>query len=190
MNSLDARYVWRISYLDILSLPNSPPPTMIRPTALIPRDTNSPQARGLRNQHTIPTKARLTYFAEKSLSLELQYKSESTWTPCFDIPSVKIPSVAYLGFSAETGELSDNHDIISVQTKNLYSPGGSTDKSKPLSGSGGAGTARFPTKGVKGERQGGGWGWFFLKFVVFGLVLTGAYVGFTVYRSNKRRDRF
>ncbi|KAJ9639511.1 hypothetical protein H2199_006546 [Coniosporium tulheliwenetii] len=117
-------------------------------------------ARGIRNQHTHPTKARLTYFAEKSLSLELQYKSESTWTPCFDIPSVKIPSVAYLGFSAETGELSDNHDIISVQTKNLYSAGGTTDKSKPLSGSGGAGTAKFPVAGTKGRGSGVGDGSF------------------------------
>lgn len=103
---------------------------------------------------------------------------------------MKIPSVAYLGFSAETGELSDNHDIISVQTKNLYSAGGTTDKSKPLSGSGGAGTAKFPTAGTKGRSGGGGWGWFFLKFILFGVVVAGAYVGLTMYRTNKRRDRF
>jgi len=77
------------------------------------------QARGIRNKD-IPTKAKLTYYQDKNLVLQLQYKKEDDWLPCFDIPNVKIPTVAYLGFSAETGELSDNHDIISVQTKNLY----------------------------------------------------------------------
>ncbi|THC95476.1 hypothetical protein EYZ11_005031 [Aspergillus tanneri] len=62
-------------------------------------------ARGLRGA-TIPTKARLTYFQDKSLSLDLQYKSEDTWNNCFTLTApdanIAIPSVAYLGFSAET----------------------------------------------------------------------------------------
>lgn len=37
--------------------------------------------------------------------------------------------------------------------------------------------------------SGGSWTWFLVKFVLFGLALTGAYVGFTVYRT-KQRDRF
>ncbi|KAF2086427.1 hypothetical protein K490DRAFT_66622 [Saccharata proteae CBS 121410] len=147
-------------------------------------------ARGLRNAN-IPTKARLTYFQEKFLKLELQYKSESDWVECFSVNGIKIPPVAYLGFSAETGELSDNHDIISVSTKNLYSPSGK--------GSSGAADVRAgrnnpqklkPSRGKKGKSNGGGWGWFFLKFVLFGLVLTGGYVGFTMYRAQQNRSRF
>ena len=41
----------------------------------------------------------------------------------------------------------------------------------------------------KDSSSGGSWFWTFMKFIIFGLTLTGAYVGFTVYRS-KRRDRF
>lgn len=39
------------------------------------------------------------------------------------------------------------------------------------------------------DREGGSWTWFLMKFILFGLALTGAYVGFTIYRT-KQRDRF
>jgi mannose-binding lectin 2 len=146
--------------------------------------TSIKQARGLRNAN-IPTKARVTYFAEKSLKVELMYKKEDEWTPCFDVPNIKLPGVTYLGFSAETGELSDNHDIIKVETKNLYSPSGAAGTPKDYSKN-----AYKPNQYAKKEGSGGGWGWFFLKFVLFGLVVTGGYVGFTVLRANRRRDRF
>jgi mannose-binding lectin 2 len=140
------------------------------------------QARGVRNAQ-VPTIAKLTYFQDQSLKLEMQYKSEGEWTQCFDIPNFKIPPVAYLGFSAETGELSDNHDIISVKTHNLYkkNPGGSPNPASP--------GAKKASSMTREKSSGGSWTWFFFKFVLFGLALTGAYVGYTVYRT-KQRDRF
>jgi len=154
--------------------------------------TSRLQARGLRNAQ-FPTRARVTYFAEKSLKVDLMYKREDEWTECFVVPDVKLPSVTYLGFSAETGELSDNHDIIKVETKNLYSPSGKTTGSSTTTMKGAGAQKDFSRNkyaGKSGSGQGGGgWGWFLLKFVVFGLVLAGAYVGFTVYRA-KKRDRF
>ncbi len=136
------------------------------------------------------TKARLTYIQDKNLKLELQYKAENEWTLCFDVAQVKLPSVAYLGFSAETGELSDNHDIIKVETKNLYSQNTAsrkTDspKAQELTGQK-KGKGYDPNKG----KDGGSWGWFFLKFVLFGLAVTVAYVAYTVYRTSQRSSRF
>lgn len=136
-------------------------------------------ARGIRNAQ-IPTKARLTYFADKSLKLELQYKSEDEWTQCFELEKFKVPAVSYLGFSAETGELHDNHDIISVRTQNLYV--------KPTT-DGGKKTGSSTTAAKMAGEKSGSWTWFFLKFVFFGLAITGAYVGFTIYRA-RQRDRF
>jgi len=143
-------------------------------------------ARGIRNPNT-ETKARITYFQDQFLRLELQYKSEDEWTPCFEIPNFKVPPVAYLGFSAETGELSDNHDIISVKSQNLY---------KKNAGANTAGSSASAPKsaGVKSgssmtKEKEGSWTWTFVKFVLFGLALTGTYVGYTVYRA-RQRDRF
>ena len=143
-------------------------------------------ARGLRNPE-FPTKAKIRYFADKGLKVELMYKKEDEWTTCFEVADVKLPTVTYLGFSSETGELSDNHDIIKVETKNLYSPTGQHPPSSGIKEY----RRNKKGKGTKSTVSGGGgsWGLFFFKFLMFGLVLGGGYVGFTVYRA-KQRDRF
>ena len=135
-------------------------------------------ARGIRHA-SVPTKLRLTYFQDKFLKLELQYKSEDEWTLCFETNEPPaIPQVAYLGFSAETGELSDNHDIISVTAKNLYT---AQPTSRPTPGSG---------RGRKGSSQksGGSWTWFFVKIIFFCLLVGGGYVGYTAWRTNSKRS--
>ncbi|PSN73928.1 hypothetical protein BS50DRAFT_4026 [Corynespora cassiicola Philippines] len=144
-------------------------------------------ARGIRNAQ-VPTKARFTYFQDQSLKLDLQYKNEDDWTQCFEVPNFKVPPVAYLGFSAETGELSDNHDIVSVKTQNLYKHNAGSNAAAAAANTGktGSSTTYNPKPATESS---GSWTWFFLKFIIFGLALTGAYVGFTIYRT-KRRDRF
>ncbi|TVY48440.1 L-type lectin-like domain-containing protein [Lachnellula occidentalis] len=140
-------------------------------------------ARGIRNAN-MPTKAKLTYFQDKSLKLELQYKKEEQWELCFETSEPPtIPSVAYLGFSAETGELSDNHDIISVATKNLYDTKSRADNSGSVGGS-----KSGPTKGkpVKKEST-GSWSWFFFKIIAFCGLVGGSYVGYTAWRTQQRR---
>jgi len=135
-------------------------------------------ARGIRGA-SVATKLRLTYFQDKYLKLELQYKSDGDWTLCFEASQPPaIPQVAYLGFSAETGELSDNHDIISISAKNLYT---SQPPNRPTPGSG---------RRAKGQtkRKGGSWTWFFVKIILFALAVGGAYVGYTAYRANTKRS--
>ncbi|MCJ1310600.1 hypothetical protein MMC25_004265 [Agyrium rufum] len=152
-----------------------------------PNELAGCSARGVRGA-SVPTKLRLTYFQDESLKLELQYKAEDSWILCFETGPVTIPSVAHLGFSAETGELSDDFDLISVEAKNLYSLStGENTKSGSSSGS-------KPSKGRKydpnKDTQYAGWGWTFIKFVLFLLVIGGGYVGYTMYRTSKRGSRF
>ena len=138
-------------------------------------------ARGIRHAN-VPTKARLTYFQEKYLKLELQYKSDDEWTLCFETNEPPaIPQVTYLGFSAETGELSDNHDIISVNVKNLYNAYGGN--SRPLPGSNMRGK-----KLQKEGKSGGSWTWFFMKTIFFFMLVGGGYVGYTAWRTNNKRS--
>ncbi|OBT68159.1 hypothetical protein VE03_02328 [Pseudogymnoascus sp. 23342-1-I1] len=143
-------------------------------------------ARGIRGA-SVPTKARLKYFQDKTLRLDLQYKAEDQWILCFEKSDPPVlPSVAYLGFSAETGELSDNHDIISVTTKNLYTVSPSVPQ-KDQAGRKDKGKFGGGSK----KKKSGGWGWFFFKVVAFFAVVGGAYVGFTAWRTqNKRSHRF
>jgi mannose-binding lectin 2 len=152
-------------------------------------------ARGLRNP-SVSTKAKITYFQDKKLTVDLQYKAEDEWTRCFETGPLTLPSVAYLGFSAETGELSDNHDIIKIETKNLYSPSGSTNSKGSAGGQaqGAAGSADYSRNKGGSSRStrasGGSWLWFLTKTVlVLGFLAGAGYVGFTAYRARKR-DRF
>ena len=124
--------------------------------------------------------------------MELQYKKESPeeWTECFETGPITLPKTAYLGFSAETGELSDNHDIISVSTHNLHVRS-QPSKDPPKDGSGSK-PVKVESKPYNpgGEKERGGWRWFFLKIVIFGIVCVGGYVGWTVYRASRRGSRF
>ena len=150
--------------------------------------TDTHQARGIRNKD-IPTKAKLTYFQDQNLVLQLQYKKEDEWIPCFDIPNIKIPTVSYLGFSAETGELSDNHDIISVQTKNLYDAATRGQSRKAAEQKRKDRVAKKPTSSYsEGSSSGiGGWIWFFVKLIIGSGAVGGAgYFGYTAYRTRQR----
>lgn len=123
--------------------------------------------------------------------LELQYKVEGEWVPCFDIPDVKIPTVSYLGFSAETGELSDNFDIISVETKNLYNAAqAGTQRTAPDPNKAGRKNNKNKSSTTSDGSSGGSWTWFFVKLLVFVAICGGGYVGFTMYKGSRRSNRF
>jgi hypothetical protein len=44
------------------------------------------------------------------------------WKPCFDVAGVKLPTGYFIGFTAATGDLSDNHDILTVKFYELEGP--------------------------------------------------------------------
>src|SRR5271155_479803 len=120
------------------------------------------QARGLRAA-PVPTKAKVTYFQDKYLEVKLQYKLEGEWIDCFRVEStanqpLTMPNTAYLGFSAETGEVSDHFDIISVETRNMYQAPGRG----PGIGRAGDQGARRGGKG-RAPKAKGSWSWFFVR---------------------------
>ena len=59
----------------------------------------------------VPTKARITYIKNRLLQLKLQTTKEDQWTVCFEA-EVDLPPQPYLGFSALTGDVSDNHESV------------------------------------------------------------------------------
>jgi lectin, mannose-binding 2 len=96
-----------------------------------------------------------------------------------------MPNTAYLGFSAHTGELSDNFDIVTLETRNLYNPVASQagrDRAAQNRQSGRARSAKV--------RKSGGWGWFFFKVIFFAGVAGGGFFGYKKYQEKKRYDGF
>ncbi|KAF7495360.1 VIP36-like protein [Sarcoptes scabiei] len=57
-----------------------------------------------------------------TLSVMTDVDGSGQWTECFVAPGVFLPTGLYLGVTAATGDLSDNHDIISIKTYRLETP--------------------------------------------------------------------
>ncbi|PVU99715.1 hypothetical protein BB559_000449 [Furculomyces boomerangus] len=66
-------------------------------------------------QTDIPVKAKITYIAGKLLDVKLSVNGFE-WKDCMNVKDFTIPSDLYLGFSAITGQLSDAHRLINVNT--------------------------------------------------------------------------
>lgn len=48
-------------------------------------------------------------------------ENKKAWKQCLSVNGVRLPTGYYFGFSAATGELSDNHDLIGVRVYELES---------------------------------------------------------------------
>lgn len=146
-------------------------------------------ARGLRSA-SVPTKIRIRYDSEHTLTVDLQYKSDSEWTLCFSAPNVILPGTYYLGFSALTGQLHDNHDIISVNTLHVWNPAPNKNGNDPRRGH------RAPTAELRKQRnkamknRSGGWAWYLIKIFFMGAVVIVLYVLYTNYKTKQRQKRY
>jgi len=58
------------------------------------------------------------------LTVSHDLHNRRAWEPCFTIEGVQLPTGYYFGVSATTGDLSDNHDVISIKTYELDTPEG------------------------------------------------------------------
>ncbi|KAI7868306.1 legume-like lectin [Spinellus fusiger] len=79
---------------------------------------------------SVSTRARVTYQGAV-LTLDILWREEDVWEPCFieQIHHLQLPKPLYLGFTAQTGQSVDNHDIISITARSL-SPAHTTKANK------------------------------------------------------------
>uniref|UniRef100_A0A1I8H8E3 L-type lectin-like domain-containing protein n=1 Tax=Macrostomum lignano TaxID=282301 RepID=A0A1I8H8E3_9PLAT len=54
-------------------------------------------------------------YVNNALLVATDIENKQTWQPCFRVPNVKLPTHFVFGVSAMTGDLSDNHDLLSVK---------------------------------------------------------------------------
>ncbi|WVO18712.1 hypothetical protein L204_106432 [Cryptococcus depauperatus] len=137
-----------------------------------------------RRRGDVPTKARLTYIKGKVLQLKLQTKNVDEWKICFQT-NVEIPEGSYIGFSAVTGDVSDNHDIISVNTASVTVHPKHRINQVPVS----VGTTDKSGKDRKlSKRSGSSSGWFTFVLKAIGVV---AFIAFAVaaYRTYDAQQR-
>lgn len=130
----------------------------------------------------VGTKLKITYVKEGFLEVKIQYKAWDDWTNCFRIDNFKMPSAPYLGFSAMTGEVHDNHDIISVSTYSaIISSSGQSphNRKSPVNSSSTSVSSFF-------------WGTFSLlwKALLLAAVCAGGWFGWKEYQRKQRYGGF
>ncbi|RKP13611.1 legume-like lectin [Piptocephalis cylindrospora] len=124
------------------------------------------------------SKARVTYFRKGMLKLEIKYDGAEAWAECFTAHNTKLPKDVFLGFSAHTGEVHDNHDVVYVSSNRILSK--PPPNSQPMNGPSGSGNFGGPAS------SGSAIGWFF-KLVLLTLVCGVAFVGYRTYVQGSSR---
>nr|XP_002126496.1 vesicular integral-membrane protein VIP36 [Ciona intestinalis] len=54
-------------------------------------------------------------YVKETLQIRLDIDGLGEWRECFSMPGVKLPTGYFIGMSAATGDLADNHDLINVK---------------------------------------------------------------------------
>jgi len=126
-------------------------------------------------------------YERERLTVSTDLEGKNAWKLCFAVDGVRLPTGYYLGVSAATGDLSDNHDIISLK---LYDIGverkdeAGVDYSKILPS---ADQMAEPRERVEDPK-----GWSGLKiflYIILAVVIVGAIVGFLLYMKSQETSR-
>jgi len=110
----------------------------------------------------------------------------NTWTECFSRDNIQLPTHYYFGFTAHTGDLTDNHDIISVRTFQLESSDARKNEDRSLISP--SAPLIVNTETVSHGEKSSSWTAlkiFFVVIVVI-IVIVGLVV-FLYYRQNRQR---
>jgi mannose-binding lectin 2 len=63
------------------------------------------------------SRAKIEITPENGLIISIDARSSGEWTECVSIPNLPLPAewtrAAHIGITASTGQLADNHDVIS-----------------------------------------------------------------------------
>ncbi|KAK6186268.1 hypothetical protein SNE40_008338 [Patella caerulea] len=132
-------------------------------------------------------------YTQNELKVSLDIDNKNEWKECFTVKDVLLPVGYYFGVSAATGDLADNHDIISVK---FYELDNDADKdSQPYTGLPAAKNMESPRDRVdenKGSYIAGnltGWKLFIvIILIIIGLCVCGV-VGFVVFQKRQENSR-
>jgi len=118
----------------------------------------------VQSETNVATKLKITYVKGGYLDVKVHYKAWDDWLTCFTLHNATLPDAPFLGFSALTGDVADDHDIISVATYSAILSSVESPRNKLRAGI----TDGVPTPP--------GWLWFLIKLTLFfGVIAAGLY---------------
>ncbi|CDO57378.1 hypothetical protein DV495_004558 [Geotrichum candidum] len=159
--------------------------------------------RGLHNPRDV-SRARVTFVRNKFLAVDLDIKGQNKWQNCFvitDTSKLNLPRSTFMGFSARTGELSENHDLHRVQVYSLRNPpqsyaelvrGDAGDLARPASNYDDVYGNQYGSSGTSSSSGGGfgAWLWFLFKSIAFLAVAAAlGVVGYGLYVTKNKKQK-
>ncbi|KAJ3345718.1 hypothetical protein HDU83_003773 [Entophlyctis luteolus] len=156
------------------------------------------------------TRAKVVYVEDKMLQVFVDVDGLGSWKNCFTKNDVSLPKRGYFGFTSETGDASDNHDILRVSTysiQNEHTGKGTPQppvvqndavKQRPLRqmGTADAKPAAPQPPQPPSDSSSSAWGWMWTALVVVfcviavGAVAAGALVAYQKMNQPKSYKRF
>ncbi|XP_019907691.1 lectin, mannose-binding 2-like b isoform X1 [Esox lucius] len=61
----------------------------------------------------------LVRYSKNRLTIQIDVEGKQEWQDCLDLPGVRLPQGYFFGASSATGDLSDNHDLVSMKLYQL-----------------------------------------------------------------------
>lgn len=138
-----------------------------------------------------PTRARITYFG-KTLKVDLDVGGSNQWMTCVTLNNVQLPPAGYVGFTAATGDVADDHDILSVTTTQYILPDRpQVEALRRAAIPQDIPAAKRGTKAEKVKNESAPWQAFVWTVVVVVALVGVAVVGYLVKQNvDKNRKRF
>ncbi|KZP13724.1 hypothetical protein FIBSPDRAFT_868993 [Athelia psychrophila] len=130
----------------------------------------------------VATKLKVTYVKGSYLNVAIHHKAWDEWTNCFTIHDITLPPTPFLGFTAMTGEVTDNHDIITINSYSAIM----SQEDRPRDKFYGMRDAFSPRKG-SAAGESGSWIGFMFKLGLFLGVCVAGVLGFKAYQQKTGR---
>jgi len=129
-------------------------------------------------------------YENDKLTVSHDLNNKRAWTPCFTVDGVTLPTGYHFGVSATTGDLSDNHDIISIKTYELDSAEKDDVNRDNLEPDAGVGTAapRDHVEDPAPSSMSGVKMFFLLLLGVLGCIVC-VVIGIMIYQNQQENNR-
>lgn len=129
-------------------------------------------------------------YYNNTLTVKTDIDGTGNWDDCFVAEGVHLPTGLYLGVTAATGDLSDNHDVVSIKTYMLETLPEQQAKLHELASLVPSASHAAPHRDhVEDVPPPTSWKRFFFILFIILIVLVVGGIGFYVYNEKSKESR-